>query len=203
MKTTKSETHRGYYLDTGREKELYYKKTLDQYVERHEYMLKNHSKILVVRLDIRTPSKSTFPLRKKMPRILETAKRRLESKNKGKNKIDMHHVWTAEQKTAEGKEHVHLSILVNANAIQNGYRLMSAFEDAVLRHIPGAKKGLVHFSESNGKTGILIDRKAPDFQQKSDDAIKVARYLAKTNTKEHKAKWARISSASHLPSAWR
>lgn len=203
MKTTKSEIHRGYYLDTGREKELYYKKTLDQYVERHEYMLKNHSKILVVRLDIRTPSKSTFPLRKKMPRILETAKRRLESKNKGKNKIDMQHVWTAEQKTAAGKEHVHLSILVNANAIQNGYRLMSAFEDAVLRHIPGAKKGLVHFSESNGKTGILIDRKAPDFQQKSDDAIKAASYLAKTNTKEHKAKWARISSASHLPSAWR
>lgn len=138
-----------------------------------------------------------------MPRILESTKRKLASENKGKNSIDMHHVWTAEKKQAQGYEHIHLALLVNGNAIRHGRRLMRAVEKALERHIQASVEGLVEFCESNGKSGILIDRNATDFERKSGDAIYAASYLAKTSTKEHKAKGARFSSASRLPSNWR
>ena len=138
-----------------------------------------------------------------MPRILESASRILESKNRGKNCVDMHDVWTAEQKNYEGKEHAHLAIWVNGNAIQNGYRVLGAIREAVGRQFPGESEGLVHFCASNGEKGILIDRNDPNFEQISGKIIYVASYLAKISTKEHKAKGARFSSASRLPADWR
>ncbi len=203
MRTTSSETYRGYPVNTGTNHDLACNEmTLDQFIDILEYTTTKHSRVLVIRLDIRIPIGSKVSLREKMPRILETTKRGLNRK-RDKNSIDMQHVWTAEQKEAEGSEHVHLVLLVNGNAIQNGYRLMSAVEDAVERHIPEANRGLVEFCESNGNTGILIDRNSPDFEEKCNQAVYAASYLAKTSTKEHKAKGARFSSASRLPSDWR
>lgn len=201
MKTTTGSMYRGYPINTGRKNEFPCNElTLDQIIDRQEYMTRNHSKVLFTRLDIRSPGDSTISLREKMPRILETAGRKLKAGHNGKNRLELHHVWTAEQKDAEGKEHVHLACWVNGNAIQNGYSVLKAVEEAVQRHVPVANKGLVEFCDSNGKTGILIDRNAPDFGQKRCDSIYRASYLAKTSTKEHKAKGARFSSASRLPS---
>ena len=204
METTLAATYRGYLIDTG----VYVALpcnilTLDQIIAIHRYMLSQHSKVLFVRLDIRSPRWSSTPLRKIMPRIIESSKRFLESKNRGKNCVDMHDVWTAEQKNYEGKEHAHLAIWVNGNAIQNGYRLLDAVEKAVERQFPGESEGLVHFCESNGEKGILIDRNDPYFEQISGKVIYMASYLSKVSTKDHKAKGARFSSASRLPADWR
>lgn len=204
MKTTTEGNYRGYLINTGSNNNLPCNtKTLDQYIERQDYMVENHSKTLAVRLDIRTPSGSAISLREKMPRILESTKRKLESKNKSKNKIDMQHVWTAEKRKTGGNEHIHLALLVNGNAIQNGYSLKDALEKAVERQIPGGAEGLVEFCASNGKTGILLERGARDFEDKARAAVYAASYLAKTRSKENKAKGARFSSASRLPSGWR
>ena len=204
MEITLSTFYRGYLINVGWERNLPCNVlTLDQLIEIHEYMLSHHSKVLFVRLDIRSPRWSSTPLRKIMPRIIESSKRILESKNRGKNCVDMHDVWTAEQKNYEGKEHAHLAIWVNGNAIQNGYRLLDAVEKAVERQFPGESEGLVHFCESNGEKGILIDRNDPYFEQISKWVIYLASYLAKMSTKEHRPKGARFSSASRLPSDWR
>lgn len=204
MKMTTLAFYRGYLINTG----MYFALpcnilTLDQLIAIHEYMLCHHSKVLFVRLDIRSPRWSSTPLRKIMPRILESANRSLESKNRGKNCIDMHYVWTAEQKEYEGKEHVHLAIWVNGNAIQNGYSVLNAFDEAVERQFPGVGWGLVHFCQSNGEKGILLDRNDPYFEKISGKIIYIASYLAKIHTKEYRPKGARFSSASRLPSDWR
>ena len=204
MKTTLSTIYRGYPINVGWVRHLPCNiLTLDQLIATHEYMLCLHSKVLFVRLDIRSPRWSSIPLRESMTRILESARRILESKNRGKNRIDMHYVWTGEQKNYEGKEHVHLAIWVNGNAIQNGYRVLEAVKEAVERQFPGESKGLVHFCQSNGEKGIFIDRSDPNFEQISKWVIYLASYLAKMSTKEHKAKGARFSSVSRLPSDWR
>ena len=204
METTLAATYRGYLIDTG----VYVALpcnilTLDQIIAIHRYMLSQHSKVLFVRLDIRSPRWSSTPLRKVMTRILESSKRILDSKNRGKNRIDMHHVCALEQKNYEGKEHAHLAIWVNGNSIQNGYRVLGAVEKAVERQFPGESEGLVHLCQSTGEKGILIDRNDPNFEQISGEIIYAASYLAKISTKEHKAKGARFSSASRLPSEWR
>lgn len=204
MKTTISTIHRGYSINVGRDRNLPCNiLTLNQLIAIHKYMLSHHSKVLFVRLDIRSPRWSSTPLRKIMPRIIESSKRILESKNRGKNCVDMHDVWTAEQKNYEGKEHVHLAIWVNGNAIQNGYRVLDAVREAVERQFPGESEGLVHFCESNGEKGILIDRNDPYFEKISKWVIYLASYLAKISTKEHRPKGARFSSASRLPADWR
>lgn len=204
MDTTTEETYRGYLINTGENNDLPCNtKTLDQYIDRQEYMEKNHSKTLVVRLDIHTPTNSAVPLRKKMTRILESTKRNLESKNKSKNKVDMHYVWAAEKRKAEGNEHVHLAILVNGNSTRYAYGVFKALEEVVKRQIPGASEGHVEFCKSNGKKGILIDRNDPHVADRRNDATKAASYLAKVSSKEHKDKGARFSSASRLPSDWR
>ena len=205
MKTTTDSTYRGYPINTGRKNEFPCNElTLDQIIDRQEYMTRNHSKVLFTRLDIRSPGDSATSLREKMPRILETAGRKLKAGHNGKNRLELHHVWAAEQTEAGGKEHVHLALWANGNAIQNGYSLKSALESALERHLgtgnKGGSKGLVEFCSSNGRTGIMLDRNAPDFEQKRYDSIYRASYLAKTSTKEHKAKGARFSSASRLPS---
>ena len=204
MKTTLSTIYRNYPINVGWEGNLPCNiLTLDQLIASHEYMLCFHSKVLFVRLDIRSPRWSISPLRVVMARILESSKRILDSKNRGKNRIDMHYVWTAEQKDYEGKEHAHLAIWVNGNAIQNGYRVLEAVKEAVERQFPGESKGLVHFCQSTGEKGILIDRNDPYFEKISGEIIYVASYLAKISTKEHRPKGGRFSSASRLPSDWR
>lgn len=204
METTVSAIYRGYPINIGWEGNFPCNVlTLDQLIAIHEYMLSQHSKVLFVRLDIRSPRWSRVPLRKIMPRILETARRILESKIRGKNRLDMHYVWTAEQKEYEGKEHVHLAIWVNGNAIQNGYSVLNAVDEAVERQFPGVGWGLVHFCQSNGEKGILLDRNDPYFEKISGKIIYIASYLAKIHTKEHRPKGGRFSSASRLPSDWR
>ena len=204
MKTTLSTIYRGYPINVGWERNLPCNiLTLDQLIATHEYMLCLHSKVLFVRLDIRSPRWFSAPLREVMTRILESSKRILDSKNRGKNRIDMHYVWAPEQKEAEGKEHVHLAIWVNGNAIQNGYRVLDAVEKVVGRQFAGESEGLVHFCQSNGEKGILIDRDDLYFEKISGKIIYVASYLAKISTKEHRPKYARVSSASRLPSDWR
>ena len=204
MDTTTEETYRGYRINTGENNDLPCNtKTLDQYLDRQEYMEKNHSRTRIVRLDIRSPSESAIPLRKQMSRILESTRRKLESKNKSKNQVDMHYVWTAEKRKAEGNEHVHLAILANGNTIKNGYGIFKALEEVVKRQIPGASEGHVEFCKSNGKKGILLDRNDPHVADRRNDATFAASYLAKVSSKERKDKGARFSSASRLPSDWR
>lgn len=201
METTIEETYRGYRINTGENSDLPCNtKTLDQYIDRQEYMEKNHSKTLVVRLDIHTPINSAVPLRKKMTRILESTKRNLKSNNKSNNKVDMHYVWAAEKTKAERNEHVHLAILVNGNTTRNGYGIFKALEEVVKRQIPDANDGLVEFCESNGETGIMLDRNDPLIADKRNKASYAASYLAKISSKEYKAKGDRFSSASRLTS---
>ena len=203
METTTEEKYRGYLINTGENNDLPCNiKTLDQYFDRLEYMEKMHSRVLSLRLDVHTPINSEVPLRKKMTRILESTKRNLECKNKSNNKVDMHYVWTAERTAQAAKEHVHLAILVNGNTTQNGYGIFKALEKVVKRQIPDANDGLVEFCESNGETGIMLDRNDPDIADKRNKATRAASYLAKMSSKEYKAKGARFSSASRLPSDW-
>ena len=204
METTIEETYRGYQINTGEDNDLPCNtKTLDQYIDREEYMEKMHSRVLCVRLDIHTPIDSEVPLRKKMTRILESTKRNIESKNKSNNKVDMHYVWTAERTAQAAKEHVHLAILVNGNTTQNGYGIFKTLEKVVKRQIPDANDGLVEFCKSNGEKGIFIDRNDPHVADKRNEAVYAASYLAKISSKAYKAKGDRFSSASRLPSAKR
>ena len=200
-KTTKSNTYRGYTINTGKNNNLPCStKCLDQIVDTVEYMTENHSKVLAVRADIHSECNSEKVLtRRDITRIVENTKRNINSKFKNtKNNPDIKVIVTTEQTSLEANPHFHLMALANGNAIQNGYSIFSEFNKQVKNKLGTDNDGLVHFSESNGQKGIMIDRNADDFEQQKNNAVYAGSYLAKTRAKEHNPKGSRVSSSSRI-----
>lgn len=201
IKTTTSNEYRGYAINTGTNNNLpCYTKTLDQIVDTVEHMTDKHSKTLIVRLDIHSEQESEKNLeRRDVTRVVENTKRNLKAKFKdSKNQPDLKTIVTTEQTSPEATPHYHLMCLVNGHAIQNGYSILEEFNRQVKNKLDTDTDGLVHFSKSNGKYGIMIDRNSEDFEQQKNDAVYAASYLAKTRSKEHNPKGSRVSSSSRL-----
>lgn len=201
---TDAKSYRSYPINNGIKKDFTcYTKTLDQVIDQVEYAVTKHSKALFTRLDIRNEAYSKNQLtRKDMTRIIENSKRAIERKYKNSpNKPDMNITWTTENDGE--KPHFHLFISVNANAIQNGYAIKDTINQVVKKYLETDNDGLVEYCQSNGKYGKRIDRNASDFYERMDEAVYMASYLAKTNTKDNKQKGARVSSTSRLPKDWK
>lgn len=202
MKPISASTYRSFTINTGVHTKLSCNKTtLDQVIDLVEYMSQKHSKTLCVRLDIMNAADGcTILERHHITRVLEETRRHLESKLKNSsNKLDLHYVWATEQTSKTEYPHYHCFILVNGNAIQNGYSVREALNRIVMKWQQTHKQGLVHFSESNGKSGIMLNRNASDFERRKGDAVYAGSYLAKMRSKEHRPKGARFSSASRFP----
>lgn len=198
---TKDKSYRGYSINTGNNANLSCNiNTLNQIIDRLEYMNDKHSKVLAVRIDIMNDVDLPNGIeRKDITRILENLKRSLEKKYEhSHNKLDFQYVWTTEKTLEDNQEHFHLFILVNGNTIQNGYSIKEALSNQVIRRLQTSKEGLVNFSNSNGKVGIMIRRDYDDYEEQMDKAVFVGSYLAKTYSKEYKCKGARTSSSSRL-----
>lgn len=198
-KTTTSNTYRGYTINTGKNNNLpCYTKPLDQIIDAVEYMTDNHTKVLAERLDIHSEKKSDRVLtRRDITRAIENTKRNINSKFKdSKNKPDLNVIITTEQTSPEANPHFHVMVLANGNAIQNGYSIYTELNKQVKTRLGTDNDGLVHFSGSNGKTGIMIDRNSDDFEQQMNNAVHAGSYLAKTRSKEHNPKGSRVSSSS-------
>ena len=199
--TTTSSTYRGYTINTGKNNNLPCNtKTLDQLTDNIEHMTLNHSKVLAVRLDIHSEKKSERTLtRRDVTRIIENTKRKINTKFKSsKNKPDLKVIVATEQTSAESNPHYHAMIFANGNAIQNGYSIYAELNKQVKNKLGTDNNGLVHFSESNGQEGIMIDRNSDDFEQQKNNAVYAGSYLAKTRSKEHNPKGSRVSSSSRI-----
>ena len=201
QKTTTSNTYRGYSINTGKDNNLPCStKCLDQLVDTVEYMSENHSRVLAVRADIHSELDSEKVLtRRDVTRAIENTKRNINSRFKdSKNNPDIKFIVTTEQTSPEANPHYHVMAFANGNAIQNGYSIFSELNKQVKNKLGTNNDGLVHFSGSNGKTGIMIDRNSDDFEQQMNNAVHAGSYLAKTSSKEHNPKGSRVSSSSMI-----
>lgn len=201
---TDSKTYRGHPINNGNKKDFEcYIKTLDQVIDQTLHMSEKHNKVLNVRLDVRNSADTERPIKRKdMTRIMENTKRGLDRKYKNSpNKIDFNYVWTTENEGTKKNPHFHLFISVNGNACQNGYSILNAVQEAVKLKLGGEYAGLVEFSRSNGRQGLMVDRNSENFHKELDEALYAGSYLAKVNTKEGRPKGARVSSASRIERA--
>ena len=131
--------------------------------------------------------------------MLLNNKRNINTKFKGsKNQPDIKTIVTTEQTSPEANPHYHVMYLVNGNAIQNGYSIYEEVNKQVKNKLDTDANGLVHFSDSNGTQGIMIDRNSENFEQQKNNVVYAGSYLAKTRSKEHNPKGSRVSSSSRL-----
>ncbi len=199
QKTTTSNTYRGYSINTGKDNNLPCStKTLDQLVDTIEHMSENHSRVLAVRADIHSEQDSEKVLtRRDVTRAIENTKRNINSRFKdSKNNPDLKFIVTTEQTSPEANPHYHVMAFANGNAIQNGYSIFSELNKQVKNKLDTDNDGLVHFSESNGQKGIMIDRNSDDFEQQMNSAVYAGSYLAKTSSKKHTPEGSWVSSSS-------
>ncbi len=186
-KTTDSKYYNGYNINNGNNLNFNcYTPILDKIINATESMTEKHSKVLVTRIDIRKPQdKEIENPNYKSTRIKESFKKEMKRKFKGsRNNPDITIISTTEKNDEDKQTHEHLYILANGNAIQNGWRFQDSLNRHTKRIFDTENDGLVHFSESNDKTGIVIDRNKEDFQEQLNKAIYAGSYLAKTKGKD-------------------
>lgn len=174
------------------------KNSLDKIIDTVEIMSERHSKVHITRLDVRLPQGENIqdPSRK-LTRAIEATVRETNRKLKDSpHDPDIQYMRTTEQTSEDKHPHYHLAIFANGNAIQNGYRFLHSLERHVKRLFDTEQDGLVHFSQSNGKKGIMIDRNASNVQEQINNAVYILSYLAKTRDKEHTQKGTHTFSCS-------
>lgn len=90
---------RGYRINNGENNNLFcHKKTLDHIADTTEYMTSNHSRTLMVRLDIQPDQDSEHTLSSKdMTRVIENVKRQTDSRFKN-GKMILTHTLSGYQK---------------------------------------------------------------------------------------------------------
>lgn len=98
-KTIRDAEYRGYSLfESEKTKDGFFKKTLDQLIDMAEHMTAKHSKVLALRMDIRSPQNSDTSLTgRDITRIIENTKRNINNRRKhGKNAPDIQSILTQE-----------------------------------------------------------------------------------------------------------
>ena len=185
--TINSENYRGYRINNGNEKSSgCYRPTLDKVIDLTLDMTTKHNKVLVTRIDIRKPQDKIIEnANRKSTRIKESTQREIQRALKNSSHHpDVKIIATSEQMAQDRQTHEHLYILANGNAIQDGRRFYHSLSKHTKRIFDTDNDGLVHFSESNGDKGIMIDRNKDDFQEQLENAIYAGSYLAKTKGKD-------------------
>lgn len=157
--------------------------------ERLIHMIQHHSKVLVVRFDVRFPENAPLPQRNDAISALMKHLKDWFSLNS----IEAHYLWVREQNLSE-TPHYHVAFLINGNRCQTGTGLLQSASQAwsVILNYPWSQ-GLVHYCDlDGGRAWIMLCR--PSAQSKGAEqaafGFKVQAvferlaYLAKTYSKD-------------------
>lgn len=187
--------YRGYEINNPNYSNGCYKESLDKIIDTVEGETKNHSKVLIARMDIRKPAGIEIEnASRKVTRAIEGFKREQERKfGDSPHSLDMKVIRSTERKAGDKNTHDHLLIAVNGNCIQNAYPLFQSLERHVERILIGnndtsENHGLVERCASTGDKGCIINRNSDDFEEMKAKAIYDGSYLAKVYTKQNTPK---------------
>lgn len=188
-------SYRGYEINNPSYSQGCYKKSLDLIIDTVHGEIDDHSKVLIMRMDVRKPEGIEIQnANRKFTRSLEAFKREQERKYEGSpHSLDMKVIRSTERKKSEGNTHDHLLIAANGNCIQNAFPLFQSLERHVERILMGNKNdsenhGLVERCASTGDKGFIINRNSDDFEEMKAKAIYDGSYLAKVHTKQNTPK---------------
>lgn len=185
--TTKDSIYNGHKINCGKDNTSECLiSALDKIIEATIDMTEKHSKVLAARIDIHKPQdKFIENSNRRLTRVKESFTKEINRKFKDSpHKPDIRIISCSEKNYTERETHEHLYILANGNAIHNAWRFHESLDKHTKRIYETENGGLVHFCESSGKKGILIDRNKDDFKEQLDKAIYAGSYLAKTKGKD-------------------
>ena len=151
-------------------------------------MIKDHSKIMTVRFDIRFPINANIEnYRKLMSEFDYNLKRKLNRERiSGGHKVDAKTIYVEEQNKGENP-HYHFATIVNANAKHKYYDILQTVSELWMNQINSKEEGLVDYCNKH-KNGMIIDKNSDNFNEIHDKVFHQLSYLAKVKSKENKDK---------------
>ena len=188
-KVTFENTYKYHPINTNKDKGLgCYEKALEKIEGVLDSMLEKHSKIMLVRFDVRYPqSESIICNKKQVHGFTYNLKRSLNrEKISGGHKVDAKIISVQEQDTSE-RPHYHFAVVVNANAKNRAFPILQKADALWKTMLKTDQAGLVDFCSSKAN-GIIIDKGKDDFQERYEDVFYQASYLAKIRGKENRDK---------------
>ena len=194
--------HKGLAINTNKEKEQScIKEILDPLHAHLADMTGKHSKVLCTRFDIRTPQGTEGLTNKQIGRIFENITRAINRENySGGHDPDPRLIGVAEDQ-GHGT-HYHCVAMVNANAIQNQYKIFSKAEKYLGKALdlsPEETKGLVHYCNTQGTNGNIIKRGSADEEEKTHQVMHQISYLATKRGKENTPKGQHLWVGTRVP----
>lgn len=187
--TTYSPYFNSYPINTSIEKDLsVYESSLSKIHDKLSSMLIKHSKIMIVRLDIRYPNDRTVPYSKEhIYNFTYNLKRSLNRENHSSGHfVDAQIIYVEEQNSSESP-HYHFAVIVNANAKKSPYSIHMKAEKLWKIALNTSKDGLVHFCNDH-PNGLIIERNSLHFHEQFSKVFYQLSYLAKTRSKENRPK---------------
>ena len=192
MRVTYERTFNNRLINTSEEKNYgCIEEILEDIYNCFEVMLKKHSKVFVLRFDIRFPKDTIFYDKNKIYDFNYNLKRILNrEKIQGGHRVDPLLISVAE-KHNEDHNHYHYLLLVNGNAHHNSINILEKINRLWSRMIGSNQKGLVDFCYKHGRNGIMLDKNSYDFEKQYNEAFYQASYLAKIRGKQNpdKGSW--------------
>jgi hypothetical protein len=170
---------------------------LRKLIERIDYMISHHNKVLIVRLDARYPV--AYLSDGGNGEISLLLKSLMEICNY--MGIECHYVWVREKDSGGSNHHYHVVMMLDGSRIQNADDLLRRADTTWSNLFGGGFENRIHFCEQvrDGKKvpgGVMIRRPSStatgqekinqerEFQAQRTEAVYMASYLAKNVTKE-------------------
>ena len=174
-----------------------YKKALEKIDNTLTKMIKKHSKIMIVRFDLRYPTNSNYESNSQdINRFTYNLKRSLDrEKIEGGHNVDAK-VLHVEEKNTSNNTHHHYAVIVNGNVKNNYYPIVEKAEKIWKKTLNTDQDGLVDFC-NRIENGIIIDRNNENRERELEKAYFQLSYLAKINGKQDRKKGSWLIKSSH------
>lgn len=157
-------------------------------IEKHlTDMLQKHSQVTMERFDLRPPQGAEALNNKLVGRIFENIRRDIKRKKYAGGHNPDTRIIGAPEDHGNGT-HFHCLAFINGNAIQHTHIIHKTAEKYLGKALGLSEeetKGLVHYCNTNGENGITIRRGSADEEEKINQVMHQASYLAKERGKEN------------------
>lgn len=189
-------------INTNRDKDQSCIEKILKPIEAHlNDMTQKHNKTITVRFDMRAPQEAEDLNNKTVGRIIENMRRAINrNKYAGGHDPDPRILCVAEDQG--NGAHYHCLALANANAIQNQYTIHKAAEKYLGKALGLTEEetqGLVHYCDTNGENGTIIRRGSTDEEEKTNQIMHQASYMAKEKGKENTPKGQHLWIGTRAP----
>jgi Protein of unknown function (DUF3296). len=190
-------------IENGSKKEI--EIITKRYQTHLEDMISKHSKVLQTRFDLRYPKNynNTIDTTSHISNFLDNLVRDLKRNvplpkpgmARGRKETPQVHdpdpriIWVKENHGGSNNPHYHCLTLVNGNAKKSGDDIQKRAKRQWDNVVEGdSTEGLVDFCYRQGGHSTMLNRNAPDFEIKMEQAKKQASYLSKQRGKENSEK---------------